>query len=242
MTTAIPHQFDRRAAQYESHAPVQRAAAAWLAEWLPEKMEGAVLELGAGTGLFTKHLLPRASQLTASDAAPNMVRMGGNALPGAEWIALDAAAPPEARDYRWILSCSLVQWLPDPAATFRAWHRASAPGARLLAGWFVRGTMREFFEACPEASPFAWRDEEEWCGLLAAGGWDVQRHEKKSFVRRYEDSTALLREVHNAGAVVPRRLGTGKLRQALRIYDRSHREEEGVAATFEFLRVEAVRS
>jgi hypothetical protein len=56
MPTTFPHEFDRRAAQYEQHAPVQREAAAWLAEWLPEKIESPALEVGAGTGLFTRHL------------------------------------------------------------------------------------------------------------------------------------------------------------------------------------------
>ena len=52
----------------------------------------------------------------------------------------------------------------------------------------------------------------------------------------------MLREIHNAGAVIPRRIGAGKLREALRRYDRDHRGEDGVRSTFEFLRVEAVRS
>ena len=242
MTPAIPHEFNRRAAQYAESAPVQREAAGWLAEWLPEKLEGPALELGAGTGFFTKYLAPRASLLTASDMAPNMVQAGKENLPEVEWLVSEASAPPESRDYRWILSCSLVQWLPDPAATFHAWHRVAGPGARLVSGWFVRGTMKEFFDACPEASPFIWRDVDEWCDLLAAAGWNVQRHEAGSFVRRYENSSAMLREVHNAGAVIPHRLGTGKLRKTMREYDRTHCSEDGVPVTFQFLRLEAVRS
>jgi malonyl-CoA O-methyltransferase len=242
MKTATAHDFDRRAEQYERHATVQREAAAWLAEWLPEKIEGPALELGSGTGLFTRHLVGRAQTLIASDAAPRMVAAGVSALPDAEWSVADAGQPPGPRGYRWIFSCSLVQWLPDPLEVFRSWHIASTPGARLVSGWFISGTLKEFLAACPEASPFVWRDDAEWCNLLAEAGWNVQRHETKTIVRRYADSAAMLREVHNAGAIVPRRLGTGKLRQALRQYDRSHRGEEGVVATFQFLRVEAVRS
>jgi SAM-dependent methyltransferase len=171
-----------------------------------------------------------------------MVQTGRQALPGTSWVIADATSPPEDRGYRWIFSCSLAQWLPDPATAFRAWHRAAAPGARLISGWFLRGTMDEFFTACPEASPFVWRDAAEWKGLLARSGWVVQRDESKSFVRHHADSVAMLREVHNAGAVIPRRIGTGKLRAALRHYDRDHRSDDGVRSTFEFLRVEAVRS
>jgi malonyl-CoA O-methyltransferase len=235
-------EFDRRAALYERHAPVQREAAEWLAEWLPDQIEHPALELGAGTGLFTRHLVGRTERLVASDIAPRMVRAGLDTLPDAEWAVADAAAPPADRGYRWIFSCSLIQWLPDPAAAFRAWHRVATPGARLVAGWFVRGTLIEFFRACPGASPFVWRDAEEWNDLLAGSGWTIRRCERRAFVRHHADSAAMLREIHNAGAVIPRRIGLGKLRQALRRYDRDHRGAGGVRSTFEFMRVEAGRS
>ena len=188
---------------------MQREAAAWLAEWLPDKIEGPALELGAGTGLFTRHLVERARSLVASDAAPRMVAAGSAVLPGAEWSVADAATPPGSRGYTWIFSCSLVQWLPDPIAAFRAWHRASAPGARLLAGWFVHGTLGEFFAACPEASPFPWRDAGEWNRMFVQAGWQIEHSETRTFRRHHADSAAMLREIHNAGAIVPRRIGTG---------------------------------
>lgn len=242
MTSAYPHEFDRRAAQYEHHAPVQREAASWVAEWLPEKIEGPALELGAGTGLFTRHLVGRRVRPVACDIAPRMVRAGVAALPEAEWIVGDATTPPRGPGFRWIFSCSLVQWLADPLSAFRAWHRVTLPEGRLIAGWFVRGTLGEFFATCPEAAPFVWRDTAEWNGLLSEAGWIIRRHETTHFVRHHASSSAMLREIHNAGAVVPRRLGVGELRQALRGYDRDHRHAEGVRSTFEFLRVEAVRS
>jgi malonyl-CoA O-methyltransferase len=242
MTAGLLHQFDRRARQYERHALVQREAADWLAEWLPERIEDPALELGAGTGLFTRHLVGRTKKLVASDIAPRMVQAGRDTWPDAEWALADAAMPPEGPCYRWIFSCSLAQWLPDPLDTFRAWHRVSAPEARLVAGWFITGTLAEFLAACPEALPFPWRNAGEWTGLLAGAGWTVQRGETRKFLRHYAGAAAMLREIHNAGAVVPGRVGPGRLREALRRYDRDHRSEEGVRSTFEFLRVEAVRS
>jgi SAM-dependent methyltransferase len=237
-----PHQFDRRASQYEANAPVQREAAAWLAEWLPKHIAPPSLELGAGTGFFTRHLFGRAGGgLVVTDAAPRMVEAGANGLQDADWQVANADAPPEKGPYRWILSCSLVQWLADPAAVFRSWHRVAAPQARLLSGWFVRGTLAELFQTCPEAQPFLWREPREWIDLLEDSGWSTQRHETRRFVRRHVDSAAMLREIHNAGAVVPRRLGSGVLRRALRNYDRNYGDGSGVCSTFEFLRLEAVR-
>ncbi len=233
--------FNRRADLYDEHARVQRDAAAWLAEWLPPRIEGHALELGAGTGIFTKHLAAAADMLVATDIAPRMVMAGANALPSVQWTVSDAGTPPRDARYRWIFSCSLAQWLSDPADTFRRWRGAAAPGARLIAGWFVQGTMEEFYVSCPEAAPFRWRAVQEWLQLLGEAGWSVNRHEARSFRLRHANAAAMLRDMHNLGAVVPRRFSPGRLRRALREHDRRHAGAGGIDTPFVFLRVEAVR-
>ncbi len=233
--------FDRRARLYDDHARVQRSAAAWLAEWLPPRIKGPALELGAGTGIFTKHVATAADLLIATDISPRMVSAGASALPRVQWTVSAADAPPRVAPYHWIFSCSLAQWLADPAHTFRQWHQVAAPEARLLAGWFVRGTLEEFYTSCPEALPFRWRDVTEWLGLLAETGWFVRRHGVQTFLLRHANAAAMLRDMHNLGAVVPGRFGPGSLRQALREHDRRHAGAGGIHTPFVFLRVEATR-
>jgi malonyl-CoA O-methyltransferase len=240
MTPAAPPAFDRRAGRYDTHATVQREAAAWLAEWLPQTIDGPALELGAGTGLFTRHLATRATQLVATDTAPRMVHHGRAAVPGASWVVNDADQPPDSHPFRWIFSCSLAQWLPDPDQTFRTWHHVAAPDARLLAGWFIRGTLADFFHTCPEAAPFEWKSADQWLPILTGSGWHPVRHEVKTFTRHYANSIAMLRAIHNVGAVIPHRLGSARLRDTLRRHDALHRD--GVTADFVFLRLEAVRA
>jgi len=240
--SALTHQFDRRATQYEAHAPVQREMAAWLAEWLPGKIEAPALELGAGTGLFTRQLVERTNRLIATDISPRMVEVGKSNVPQAEWFVAEASHPPTTEPYRWIFSSSLAQWLTDPLATFRAWHRASAPGARMLGGWFILGTLREFFDLCPEAAPFVWRDAREWTDILRQAGWNPVRGEQSEVQRCHADTASMLREIHDAGALVPGRLNPARLRSALRDHDRNHRVGDGVRGNFVILRVEAVRS
>jgi SAM-dependent methyltransferase len=171
-----------------------------------------------------------------------MVHAGEAVTPTVTWTVADATHPPNNRSYRWIFSCSLAQWLPDPAATFRAWHRIAAPGAHLVSGWFVHGTLAEFLATCPEASPFEWRDTAAWLRLLAESGWQPIRHETHSFPRRHRNAVAMLREIHNVGAVVPRRFGAGRLRRALRHHDKTHGGDQGLETSFVFLRVEALRA
>lgn len=234
--------FDRRAPHYESHAALQREVAAWLAEWLPEKIAAPALELGAGTGLFTRHLAARTHRLAACDIAPRMVAIGRATLPAVAWSVADAGHPPGPPGYQSVFSCSLMQWVPDPLAAFRAWHRLAAPGARLVSGWFIRGTLDGFYAVCPDAVPFRWRTGDEWIELLHESGWRTVRSETGVFTRHHASAAAMLREMHNAGTVVPRRLGAGHLRRVLRRYDESNGGHDGVPTTFACLRVEAVRS
>ena len=71
----IAARFDARARSYERHAGLQRAVADQLARLLPERKSPRVLELGCGTGLFSRHLLARypEGRFVLTDAAPAMI-------------------------------------------------------------------------------------------------------------------------------------------------------------------------
>lgn len=240
-SAAARHDFNRRAATYDANASLQRDAAQWLAEWLPDRIEGAALELGAGTGLFTRHIAARTRGLFATDISPRMVAEGSRLASGARWMTADASSPPRLAAWHWVFSCSMAQWLHDPGDAFRNWREAAAPGARLLGGWFIAGTMSGFLDTFAGLEPFRWRHADEWLRILNETGWNVRRHEIRTFQVRHPDSTALLRTMHRTGAVVPRRLGTGQLRRALREHDRHHLGTSGLVTPFVYLRVEAQR-
>lgn len=236
-----PPAFDRRAGEYNRHARLQEEAAAWLAEWLPTRIEGRALELGAGTGIFTRRAVERSGHVVATDASARMVQEGAREIPQADWRVADASRPPNGASYGWIFSSSLIQWLDDPAETFRVWHTLAAPQARLLAGWFVAGTMRNVLALAPEVAPFRWRTTDEWIRLLDGSRWRTVRHETREFVLHHPDSTALLRDIHRIGAVRPGRCGAARLRWILRSLDASVNGGK-ISTPFVFLRLEAVRS
>jgi malonyl-CoA O-methyltransferase len=238
LIAAVPD-FDRRAPQYDRHAQVQRRAARRLAEWVPARIEGPALELGAGTGLFTQYIASASDQLLATDISMRMVETGARKLSKPRWLVSDAHQPPTDCDYRWIFSCSLAQWLTNPEVTFARWRSAAAPGARLIAGWFIHGTMLELLEACPETSVIRWRSEEEWLDILQRSGWAAQRHDTCVFPLQHPSTADLLRDLHNLGAVVPRRLATSQLRRVIRVHDQHHRVDGAVTTPFVFMRVEA---
>jgi malonyl-CoA O-methyltransferase len=241
MVSSLPGDFDRRARDYTRRAKVQRSTAAWLADWLPPRVEGTALELGAGTGLFTRHVVGVCEKLVATDASPRMVETGYAELPGQSWTVAEACQPPAGDTYHWIFTSNLVQWLPDPALAFRNWHDVSAPQARMIAGWFIAGTMADWLALCPESAPFRWRESAEWLALLDETGWEVQRSEARTFVVQHASAAAMLRDLHDIGAVVPRRFSAGRLRRALRAYDATHGGSQVFTTPFVFLRLEAIR-
>ena len=154
--------FGRAAARYDAFAPVQTAMANWLAEWLPTDRQGAALEIGAGTGLFTLRTLPWSGAYVASDASAGMVALGRSKVPAVEWRELAAARVGQG-DWAWIFSASMLQWAEDPVALLRAWRDALSPGGRVLAGFYVADTLPELRTLFSEGrEPLAWRSVSHW--------------------------------------------------------------------------------
>ncbi|MGH2874196.1 MAG: class I SAM-dependent methyltransferase, partial [Solirubrobacteraceae bacterium] len=98
---------------------------------------GQVLELAGGTGLWTRHLAPRADELTVVDAAPevleiNRARVGDESVRYVQADLFTWEPEPAAYD-----ACVFAFWLSHvPAARFAAfWAKvahALAPGGRAL--------------------------------------------------------------------------------------------------------------
>ncbi|MGB2933308.1 MAG: methyltransferase domain-containing protein, partial [Methyloceanibacter sp.] len=122
-SAAIARNFGAKAASYDDHADLQRTVAAHLARLLPPLRSPRVLELGCGTGVFSRHLAERYpdGELTLTDLAPAMVEqcrrnLGGvtNARLGFE--VMDAARPSVQGPYDLIATSMTLHWLADPEA------------------------------------------------------------------------------------------------------------------------------
>lgn len=99
---------------------------------------GTVLELAAGTGLFTRHLAPRAQRLIAVDAAASALEINRERVgdPAVEYVHADLFDwdPPEGVRFDVIVFSFLISHvLPERFAAF--WHRLEgwlAPGGRVF--------------------------------------------------------------------------------------------------------------
>jgi malonyl-CoA O-methyltransferase len=239
--SALVESFGRAAKDYWRYAGVQMSLAKWLAEWLPEGRNGRALEIGAGSGEFTRQLLPWPGELVASDLAPAMCAAGRVALPRIDWRELAAEAP-EGGPWDWIFSSAMLQWAAEPANLFAAWREQLAPGGRVLAGMFVAESLPELNALLGIDGPVRWRTTDEWRETLEAGGLRIVRDAAVKREFWHESAGAFMRSLHGVGAAPVRRVPPGQLRRILREYDRRHGGDAGVRATWTFYRFEAERA
>lgn len=156
--TPICAQFNRQAAHYGNHAPLQRAVAWRLAHHaaalaLPE---GARADLGAGTGLLGLALQQQAPHLTLMqvDGSPELLSRNPLALPAGQrsllWN-LEQGMPPSLHDCSLLTSSFSLQWLSQPAVSLGHWATALAPGGWLVLAVPVAGSFPQWHEAAARA-------------------------------------------------------------------------------------------
>ena len=71
----VRNNFSRNAATYDDYAVVQRYMGEKLLEFIDKKIYKKILEIGCGTGLFTKIFLEtnNEAELTLLDISPDMI-------------------------------------------------------------------------------------------------------------------------------------------------------------------------
>lgn len=223
--------FNQRAASYDRHAAIQRDMAAWLARWLPPQdsdaahQDIAALDLGAGSGTFTRYLAQRFATVSALDSSRAMLHKGRSSLPAVHWQEGDAwtLRPLRTADLGsigYLASSSLLQWCRTPHATLRHWAQRCRSGTRMLHGFYVEGTLRQWQAVFGEHNPLDWLDAATWQDAFAAAGWRVLRsgHEERAY--HFNNALALARSLHGTGAIANAgQLGSGRFRTLLRQYD-----------------------
>ena len=230
--------FDACAPTYDENATPQHAFAALVAAFIRARSQETILELGAGTGALTRHLVQTAgSRVQATDASRAMAARGEESVPQARWAVLDAFAeplPPSSLQ----VSSGLLQWAHDPAAILGAWRAALTPGGSMVHAFPCLPCLGEWRTLVPE-SPVHWRDEGAWRHLFKGAGLQVRREEVWPLRVVFPSALAMVRALHLSGVTGAPRLGAGRLRQAIRAYDDQFREPRGVYATWVWMAIEA---
>nr|WP_279153489.1 class I SAM-dependent methyltransferase [Pseudomonas mosselii] len=137
--TAASTGYTRQSSNYEQGRPdYPSALQGWLRDTLGIGAGTPVLDLGAGTGKFTRLLTALAPRLTAVEPVAAMRERFHERLPEVPVLEGTAQHIPLADASQQVLVCAQAfHWFAD-AAALREMHRVLAPGGRLGLIWNVR--------------------------------------------------------------------------------------------------------
>jgi malonyl-CoA O-methyltransferase len=218
-STAIAQSFGARAASYEENADLQRAVAERLAHLLPQRASPRVLELGCGTGLFSRHLLARYPDGTFvfTDLAPSMLEQCWLNVNGlgkrVSFEIMDAARPTAEGPFDLIAMSMTLHWLADPEAALATLRQCLAPTGVLIFATLGGESFPEWRDAlAAQGLPSGLLDIPEFPGIV---------EEERLIVDA--DTLGFLRRMKAIGGLTPREgyapLPAGALRRAVRAAD-----------------------
>jgi malonyl-CoA O-methyltransferase len=208
---AVGRDFDRAAAQYDTHAGLQREVAGEVADGLVARLGsgdlGPLADLGCGTGLLGRALGQRGQTprpLIQLDLAPAMAHRAHR--PDAPAVVGDAERLPLASGQWAAVASSLtLQWCNDLPGVLAEARRALAPGGLFLAATVLDGTLTELASALaavdggrPPVGPFY--DADAVRQILADSGLSGPACLDASRRRWAEDPLHVLRELRGLGA------------------------------------------
>lgn len=152
-TSKVSERFSKASISYDTHAIAQYSIALRLADRLKSRLSGKIkslLEIGCGTGLFTKEysrfLRPEAATFVdITNTGPfEIADTETYVVEDAErWIEKDSA------EYDMILSASAIQWFADIPRFLHLCHQRLKDNGIIAISTFAPGNMEELDELRP---------------------------------------------------------------------------------------------
>jgi SAM-dependent methyltransferase len=160
--------FGREAATYErvrpSYAP---DAVEWLVDSLDIGPGRTVLDVAAGTGKFTRLLVPFGATIIAAEPVDGMRRAFAAAVPGVPIVAAIAEALPITRGSADAITVAQAFHWFDAECAFEEFARVLRPGGRVGLIWNARDRLSNWvnevwsiMDRVEKRAP--WRDHENW--------------------------------------------------------------------------------
>jgi malonyl-CoA O-methyltransferase len=236
--------FSRHAKTYDRYAQLQKSMAKRLASLLPVPLPDNILEIGCGTGLFTRHLLTQpAKQLILNDIAPGMLKILSNTLtlPLNTKISAGNAELIHFENMDLVCANAVFQWFKNPQEALVKFNQSLTANGSLIFSTFGPKTLIEFRQAANFLSPINLYNKDSWTNMIYDSGftikfWDVEI--RKIF---FPSSISLLKTLQQIGAAPIRMIKTGGLRKLIRDYDSRFSSSQGVYATWELYYFTLVR-
>lgn len=237
--------FSRAAQSYDGVAGLQRDVGRELLAFLPVLSPSRWLDLGCGTGHFTRVLAERYPQGSglALDLAEGMLRHARPQGGARHFVAGDAERLPlREASLDLIFSSLAVQWCGDFAAVLAEAHRVLRPGGVLAFSSLCVGTLQELRDSWQAVDGFVhvnrFRRFADYQALCTASGLQPLTLERQARTLHFPDLRALTHELkalgaHNLNPGRPGGLtGRARVRALVEAYER-FRQPQGLPATYQ---------
>jgi len=236
--------FSKHAKSYDRHAQLQKSMAERLATLLPDPLPPRVLEIGCGTGVFTRHLLARpVRNLYLNDISPTMIEQLKSrlVLPELTRIVVGNACKMKFPPVDLVAANAVFQWFRNPQESLAHLVQSLPPGGKLVFSTFGPGTLQEFRRGTSLESPANLLSVKRWKTILQ----DIGLKNENSFQEIREtfstSTLMLMKSLQQIGAAPIRMVKSGGLRKLMREYDEAFSTPQGVRATWEIFYFSASR-
>ena len=232
----IIESFSKYARSYDRYAILQKSMAERLASYLPETTPPHIIELGCGTGLFTRHLLTLPiKNLILNDISSAMVeilkyrlklpRYTRFLIGNAEYISM------EKTDL--ICANAVFQWFQNPQNSLIHLKKSLNNNGTILFSTFGTETLKEFRQAANMNSPITLYSLNQWKKFIKKTGFTLKLFDSEKRKIFTPNTMNLIKNLHQIGAAPIKNFNVGGLRKLIRYYDKHFSTKQGVYATWE---------
>lgn len=155
----IAREFGRASNTYEQASRLQRRMGDAMLARLTQQNAAplTILDLGCGTGWFTRALQKRfpEAQIVGVDLSPGMIEKARSSSPESiQWLTADAESLPFSADtFDLVFSNLMIQWCQHPGTVLAQCRRLLRPEGRLAISTLLDGTLWELKQAWSVADP-----------------------------------------------------------------------------------------
>jgi malonyl-ACP O-methyltransferase BioC len=228
--------FSKHVKTYDRNAQLQRSMAERLAALIPNPFAQKILEIGCGTGMFTRHLLARSpSSIILNDIAPLMIDHLKSHLevpPNSKFLAGNAERI-QIPKVKLIAGNAVFQWFQNPQSTLQRFHSALEKEGYLAFSTFGPKTLEEFRKSAQFEGPTHLHSQKKWKTLLTQAGFELLTFQTETRQIFFQNTQGLIKNLQQIGAAPIRILKSGELRQLIRDYDREYSSSQGVYTNWE---------
>ena len=232
----IIESFSKYARSYDRYAILQKSMAERLASYLPETTPPHIIELGCGTGLFTRHLLTLPiKNLILNDISSAMVdilkfhlklpRYTRFLIGNAEYISM------EKTDL--ICANAVFQWFQNPQSSLFHLKKSLNNKGTILFSTFGTETLKEFRQAANMNSPITLYSLNQWKKFIKKTGFTLKLFDSEKRKIFTPNTMNLIKNLQQIGAAPIKNFNVGGLRKLIRYYDKHFSTKQGVYATWE---------